>query len=280
VTDSDQLAAEIAAAEADLRVMKARMDLDRTRNLDAYSRLRLDLQVEQFGLEVARIRLTQAESEFERAKKLLDLQVSSRGATETRNDFGYDVALRDRDAFRVEVMAREKNVSDLRTSLQKMEQAGAARLDPTDAVVEQAIQAQRDRLERSRRPIELRAPIDGFVSDIDIQPGEKVTTGATIAVISASTSDRIYAWVRQPVTTRPEVGDVVQVRRIAMGEGAFEAKVVKVGEQLENINPSLLLPNRNPERAEVGLPLLVQSPDVRQLIPGEAVQIRWVRSRN
>jgi hypothetical protein len=65
-----------------------------------------------------------------------------------------------------------------------------------------------------------------------------------------------------------------------MGEGAFEAKVVKVGEQLENINPSLLLPNRNPERAEVGLPLLVQSPDVRQLIPGEAVQIRWVRSRN
>jgi multidrug resistance efflux pump len=190
VTDSDQLAAEIAAAEADLRVMKARMDLDRTRNLDAYSRLRLDLQVEQFGLEVARIRLTQAESEFERAKKLLDLQVSSRGATETRNDFGYDVALRDRDAFRVEVMAREKNVSDLRTSLQKMEQAGAARLDPTDAVVEQAIQAQRDRLERSRRPIELRAPIDGFVSDIDIQPGEKVTTGATIAVISRSPRGR------------------------------------------------------------------------------------------
>jgi hypothetical protein len=32
--------AEVAAAEADLWLMQARMDLDKTRNLDSYSRLR------------------------------------------------------------------------------------------------------------------------------------------------------------------------------------------------------------------------------------------------
>src|ERR1035437_2196852 len=34
--DPDQINAELGAIEADLRLMKARMDLDKTRNLDAY----------------------------------------------------------------------------------------------------------------------------------------------------------------------------------------------------------------------------------------------------
>jgi multidrug resistance efflux pump len=280
VTDPDVLAAELGVAEADLRLMKARMDLDRTRNLETYSRLRLDLQVEQFSLELARIRLTQAESEFARAEKLLALQIGTRGTTEARNDFGYEVAVRDRDVYRTEVAARERTVSEHQTALHKMEEAGAATIAPVDTVIEQAIQAQRRNLERLQRPIELRSPLDGFVSDVDIREGEKVPAGIPILVVSASTSDRIHAWVRQPITTRPEVGDVVQVRRIAMGERLYEATVVKVGEQLETINPALLLPNRNPERLEVGLPLLVQSPDVRDLIPGEAVQLRWIRLGN
>src|SRR6185369_7691989 len=72
VRDPDQINAELAAAEADLRLMQARMDLDKTRNLDAYSRLREELLVEQFSLELARIHLQQAEGEFERARQLYD----------------------------------------------------------------------------------------------------------------------------------------------------------------------------------------------------------------
>jgi multidrug resistance efflux pump len=159
-----------------------------------------------------------------------------------------------------------------------MDQAGADRIEPVDTVIERAIQAQRLNIERQQKPVELRSPIDGFVSDIKIQQGEKVPAGTPGLVVSASTSDRIYAWVRQPVSTRPQAGDVVEVRRIAMGEGAFEATVVRVGEQLEAINPALLIANRNPEVIEVGLPLLVRSADVRNLIPGEAVQIRWLRA--
>ena len=70
VRDPDQISAELAAAEADLRLMQARMDLDRARNLDAYSRLREQWLAEQLSLELAHIHLLQSEDEFQRASKL------------------------------------------------------------------------------------------------------------------------------------------------------------------------------------------------------------------
>jgi multidrug resistance efflux pump len=280
VRDPEQIDAELAAAEADLRLMRARMDLDQTRNLDSYSRLREQLLAEQLSLELARIHLQQAEDEFERATKLYGEKLIPRGVGDalsgggivsSRNDFGYDVALRDRDALRAEVTAREKTVSELETGVRRLQAAGAEKVDPSDGAVERAIAAQRERLQRLDKPVVLRSPINGFVSVINHLAGGRVMAGQPILVVSAEKSDRIIAWVRQPITTRPQVGDVVEVRRMRLGQRPFEATVVRVGKQLEQINPTAVLLNQSIERAEFGLPLIVKAADTLDLIPGEAL---------
>lgn len=276
VSDSDQLKSELAAMEADLRLMKARMDLDKTRNLNAYSQLREELLTEQLNLELARINLLQAEGELERAQKLFEGKIIGRGVG-SRDDTGLDVALRDRDGLRAQVTTHEKTVAELQSAVERLRAAGAAQVDPTDTAVENAIAAQRELLQRLQKPITLRSPINGFVSVVNHLAGEKVTAGQPILVVSAEKSDRIIAWVRQPVTTRPQVGDVVEVRRMRLGQRPFEATIVRVGKQLEQINPTAVTLNQTIERAEFGLPLIVEAANTLDLIPGEALQLRIIR---
>ncbi len=278
VLDPERLVAEVAAAEADLQLMKARMDLDRVRNANGQAQLRVDLQLEQLALEVARIHLVQAESELARTKRLYDDQLTARGAGAARNDFGYDVALRDRDALRAEVAAREKAVAGLQTDVEHLQEAGTANLAERDAAIEKAIATQQERLKTIEKPITLKSPINGFVSAVNHLPGEKIMAGETILVISAEKSERILAWVRQPVTARPNVGDMVEVRRGVLGKPPFQGMIVKVGKQLEQINPTAVPLAATIQQAEFGLPLIVlKSPDVEDLIPGEAVQLRVTR---
>ncbi len=287
VLDPDQLSAELAASEADLRLVQARMDLDKTRNLDAYSRFREQLLAEQLSLELARIHLQQAEGEFDRARRLYDDKIIPRGVGDApsgggvispRNDFGYDVAVRDRDAFRAEVATREKTVAELETGLQRLQAAGAEKMDPSDGAVERAIAGQRERLQSLQKPVVLRSPINGFVSVINHLAGEKVTPGEPILVVSAEKSDRIIAWIRQPITMRPQVGDVVEVRRMRIGQPPFEATVVRVGKQLEQIDPTAVTLNQKPLNAQsLGLPLIVQAANTLDLIPGEALQLRIIK---
>ncbi len=277
--EPEQLEAELAAIDADLRLMQARMDLDKTRNLDSYSQMRLDLLTEELNLELARVKLTQAEAEFERAQKLLESGLIARGQGVERNDFGYDIAKRDRDALRAEVAAREKSVAELRTALAQLEAAGATRLEPRDAAIEAAIAAQRERIRRLQGPVVLRSPIKGFVSAIYLFPGQKVTAGTPILMVSAEKSSRIVAWVRQPISHRPTIGGVVQVRRTQPGQPIIEGTVLKVGSQLEQISAGAY-PFGPPatQRVEFGLPFIVEVPEFVELIPGEPVQIRLIKA--
>ena len=274
--DPEQLNAELAAAEADLRLMRARMEVDKTRNLDSYGQLRTDLLNEQLGLELARIHLTQAENEYTRAKQLFDSRLIASGSS-SQNDLGLDVALRDRDSLRAEVASREKTVADLETTVNELKEKGALKIGSADDAVEQAIRAQHQRIEQLQKPLILRAPFDGFISEIKRRAGERIDAGGTVLVVSGRRSDRIVAWVHPPVLQRPQVGDTVEVQRMGMGQGGFMGTVVQVGSQLEPVSPMLRTPTANPERIEVGLPLLVQAADATTLIPGEAVRVRLVR---
>lgn len=272
--DPDQLSAELAAAEADLRLMKARMDLDRTRNLDSFAQLKTTLLDARLDLEVSRVRLQQAESELTRSQKLLDEKIIGYGSGTARNDFGYEVALRDRDALRAEVASHESTVHELELAVENLQTNGVAQADPVDEVIEKAIASQRQRIESLNKPIILRSPVDGFVSDVGHRAGERISAGDRVLVVSVAKANRIVAWVHQPVTVHPHVGDLVEVRRMGMGQLKIEATVIQVGSQLEPVSPMLRSPTANPERIEVGLPLLVQSDSIEQLIPGEPVLVR------
>jgi multidrug resistance efflux pump len=274
VSDPDQLKAQIAAIEADLRLMKSRMDLDKARNVNAYVELRQELEMEKLNLEVGRIQAVQSEGELARAKSLSDDKVMALGIGVNRNDFGYDVALRDHNSLLATIAAREKIVTELQDGVDRMKAAGAGEIEQTDGVIEQDIAAKRREIEQLQKPIVLVSPINGFVSVIDHLPGEKIKAGEKLLVVSAEKSHRIVAWVRQPVTQRPQPGDVVKVRRSTLGQPDFEATVATVGKQLEEINPTAVPLTASIQRAEFGLPLIVDVDENVELIPGEAVQLR------
>jgi len=271
--DPETVLAELGAIEADLKLMQARMDLDKIRNLDSYTRLHLDLLNEQLALEVAKIKLQQAEAELVRAQKLLEANFISRGMGPNRNDFGYDVAVRDRDALQAEVTARQNHIEELRKALSELQIAGANHLSQIDPAIAQAISAQQERLKKLYRPIPLCAPIDGFVSAINVKPGQRIVRDLPIMTISASKSDKIMAWVRYPYKLRPKPGQKVLVRKLAPGEPSFWATVISVGHQLEPISPTALPYLRVTQQVEFGLPFLAAIPTNVTVVPGEAILI-------
>jgi len=124
VNSPETAAAEIAAAKADLQVMRVRMTQDQHRNDLGYQEARLDLQLQKLELASAQIRLQQAEAEFARTSELHKNRYVPSGATQLRNEFGFDVALRDRDLLRQEVEDKARAVAELEGGLERLRPQG------------------------------------------------------------------------------------------------------------------------------------------------------------
>jgi multidrug resistance efflux pump len=281
IADPQSIQAQLNAVEADLRLLQARMAFDHAQEADSHRRLRLDLMTERINLGLAQIRLRQAEGEFERVEDLFERNLVPKGlnlasdGNDGRFEYGYDVALRDRDALRTEVQERQRLVTNLEGELAQSRPEGTAPslTDTSDVAIENAIRAQRLVLEQTLKPVILRASLDGFVSGICNRPGDLVVAGAPLLTISAHSNDQIIAWVRPPVIERPKIGDRVLVRRMDVGRVSTTGTVIEVGGQLEPLRPSLQSPGGNAARVEVGLPILVRLTDPGDLIPGEPVQV-------
>ena len=268
LTDPEVLKAELAAIEADLKLMKARMAVDIARNENNYESLRLSFLSEKVQLAVDQARLNLAEIELKRAEELLTARPEPLISVEM-----YDIAKANRDALQASVSGQAAFLAEKEKTLPA--------LDPkqrplNEEAITTAIQAQQDRLRRLQKPVVLKSPIDGFVSTINHHPGEKVTAGLPILVVSGNSADFILGWVRQPVRARPAVGDTVVVRSSRSGARMVESVVTQVGSQLEPIDPTALPVNHGLNRAnlvEVGLPFRVKVPEGADLIPGEMVEL-------
>lgn len=279
VIEPDLLNAELAVVEADLRLQKGRLDLEKQRAADSYNQQRLRLLAEKVALDLARIRLEQADNEFQRVRQLYTNNIIAKGlelATRSfamQNSLGYDVALRDRDLLQTQIETEAGVVAQMEKDLRQFEAGGVGAVTPTDPLIEAELKAQEQRLLQLNKRVVLKAPLDGFVSLINRRPGEKVTAGSPILVLSPSKSDRIIGWVRQPVRVRPVVGDRVQVRLNRTGQPIADAVVTEVGGQMEPISITALPITTPPNHVEVGLQFMVKAPGGADLIPGEAVEM-------
>jgi multidrug resistance efflux pump len=270
--EPEQLKASLAAIEVDLKVLKARMDLDKTRNANSLAQLRVDLGLEKLNLESARIQLVHAESEYARAKKLYDSQLIGLGASAARNDLGYEVALRDRDRLRAEVATRQQTIVELEKGIASLSASGVAESSPEDPLIDQAIKAQESKLVLLEGPVLLKAPIAGVVGILNHRPGEKIMAGDPIITISPEHSDRIVGYIRQPLTSIPKVGSSVKVRTRGPGRQTAIARVLEIGSDLQPVTAPLRIRGYDTSQ-ERGLPFFVEMPAGLALHPGELVDL-------
>lgn len=261
-SSEDFLKSSVAAIEADLRVMEARIALDKQRNEQSYHQMKMDVFTERVQLASDRANLIAASNSFRRAEQ----EFNQAPKLISEND--YDIAKAAFETLQASVTERTQLIADMNEALQKLVPANS----PEDKdTVEEAIKTKIKELEETLKPTTLRAPMTGVISTIYHRAGEKVVRGVPILTITALHSDRIVGYLRQPVNTRPTTNDTVIVRTRTQKRQFATGQILRVGTQFELINPALISTDSN--RIEVGLPILVSVPQGMKLVPGEFVDL-------
>ena len=254
----------LAAIRSDLEVMRARMALDLHRNDQNYQQQRMDLLGQRVDLAIARSKLRFAQSELDRNEKLRTENIVSQ--------FDYEAALDNRDALAAEVKEREALVDETEKSLTAMKPSGPAESDPALLdTIDHAIKTQEAQFRESAEAV-LRSSIDGVVTKVYRNPGENVMAGETLVSISSARGENIIGFLRQPISFTPKTNDVVLVRSRGNRRRVAEARIIKIGAQLELFTQPLRVRGFDSSQ-ERGLPVLINLPDGLSLYPGELVDL-------
>jgi multidrug resistance efflux pump len=175
----------------------------------------------------------------------------------------YDLALRQAEAAvaakRSELaearreLARDETLHDLvaREALQQTED----RADTAAAALQEAIAA-RDLAALNLQRTEVRAPADGFITDLTVKTGDYLSEGKPALALLELSSFRVEGYFEETKISRLRIGEPVQVR--IMGEpevlrGHIQSIAPGV-EDRERQPDSNLLPNVNPTFDWVRLP--------------------------
>jgi multidrug resistance efflux pump len=129
--------------------------------------------------------------------------------------------------------------------------------------------------EEQLNPMPLIAPIDGVVAIILRRTGENLTAGEVVLRISATRSERLTGFLRQPLVVDPKPGMEVELRTRSEPRLSAASKVVQVGPAMEAISPSLLAAMRLPpnQPPEPGLRVQFALPPDFKVRPGEHVDV-------
>ncbi|HMJ88452.1 MAG TPA: hypothetical protein VK530_01480 [Candidatus Acidoferrum sp.] len=258
VTDTNVLAASLRAVEADLAVMRQRIEVGELRTGQTYERERLAFLEQRVQLAVDRVNAKLAEAEFLMEAELFTNTLSS------SNQF---------NAARYKWQAMETNVVEMEKFLLLKEQTLPKLQSDTAnafAAIDNAIRAQKEVLSATTNLI-LRAPMDGIVSAVSNHVGEAIMAGTPIVIISATVPEQIIAYMRPPLTRVPKPGETLEIRRRTFQRQTATGTIRNVGMQLEPISLALLAPTT--AQVELGLPFSVNLPPNLGLVPGEVVDI-------
>jgi multidrug resistance efflux pump len=274
----ENMEAALAVISADLQVTRARMMQDQQRNDLNYQQTRMDLLGQRIELATAKIRLQQAESEFERVTILFKEKIAPAGVGSTRDSaigsiVGYEVALRDRDALRIEVEQKTKLISDMEQTLQEFKPPTLSNQNPLlNDAINAAVSAQEEQLRRTEGGTALRAPMDGIVSVVNRRSGENIAAGEPILTISSERAERIIGFLRLPFSYEPKVGDTVEIRTRGSNAQKASATIQKVGSRMELFTQPLRVRGFAAAQ-ERGLPILINLPESLKVYPGEIVDL-------
>ena len=258
-----------------LDLMRSQLDLLRTstdpqaaqrREAVDYQKLRLSWLQQKVDLSTAQIKLQFAGVELERATKLYGQKAITEKA--------YDLTLKQKQAVESQVEERGKLVADLEKALEALRVAGPVAGQGADSDAFQktlrAQDAQMRQIEENLQGLALTAPIDGMVTSIVHWTGENVPAGEPIVVLTATHSDRIVGYLREPFPLDPQVGMEVDVQTRTSRRINGRGLVTHLGVEFEPITNPALHPAASPE---VGLAIEVSLPPGLPLRPGELVSL-------
>lgn len=280
-----QVVGQVAAAnprllDATLAVIRAEVGMqyatmagstDRQRMTIEFERLQLESMDHRISLAAARVRLQQAEAELARAVPLHNAGLV------TDESFGQQKA--NRDALAAQVDEESKMIAHLDPIIKNYASpnALAAGLSPETALTAaiKVLEAKLRLAEAQLTPVPLAAPIAGVVSLVFRRAGETVVAGDPILRISATRSDRLIGFIRQPVPFEPKPGMTAEIRTRATARQSATTKILEVGSIMEPISPSLLAAMRLPPSLvpEPGLRIQLAIPNGITLRPGEHVDV-------
>ncbi|MDB6033000.1 MAG: hypothetical protein JWM16_3338 [Verrucomicrobiales bacterium] len=260
--DTELISATLASISADLQVMRARMMMDEKRYAQSSQELQLNLLTHKVQLVVEKVNLVQASNEFHRVSELYNQQNTLATGSE------YDLAKAKNDSLQAQIRERTQLIKDMEDSLTSLKASeGSQGKDP----VSLAIQAKELEFQLAVKPLPLKAPIDGVITMVNKRVGERLLKGDIILTVSSPRTDRIVAYIRQPVNYVPTTNDTVVVRSRTQKRTVGTGQILRVGAQLVSIDPLLLSPDG--KRLEMGLPILVSLPAGMNLTPGEFVDM-------
>lgn len=272
-TDPRVVEHTLAVIGAEIELIRVGMEplVGPARQALQHESLRLDKMSKRVDLASAQVRLNRARSEYERYRQLHEAGLVPQDELE---------------ALESEWRALETETGELAALIEDLEARLAASQPPSapedegitesERRLQAAIAVQEEELrlaEAQLRPVTVTAPMDGMVSAVNRRTGEHVEAGEPILTISGYESDRIVAYMRQPLVIEPEPGMIVEVRSRGQDRTHAEAVVMEVGPHLEQISETLLRPLNVFDETELGLPLLIALPSELSLRPGEIVDI-------
>jgi multidrug efflux pump subunit AcrA (membrane-fusion protein) len=141
-----------------------------------------------------------------------------------------------------------------------------------------AVEVRRRELEQIVRRIDdhtLRAPIDGQVTALWSRAGDRVGQGATLAVISPSSTDRVVAYLPEGMVASVRVGAPVSIAPLAPFDTTlrrFDGTVVSLSATVDEAPPRY---RRVPSAPVWGRGLVISLGGGARLIPGETVTVSF-----
>ena len=174
---------------------------------------------------------------------------------------------------------RNRSMPDV-VSREVIEQ-GSARVEELQAAVAQAMAA-RDLAQLNLERTEIRAPVDGTVSNFDLQPGIYLNAGKAAVALVYDQSLRVEGYFEETKLPGVHVGDEASVYLMGVANeirghvesiaGGIEDRERTGGEaQLANVNPSFTwvrLAQRIPVRIAID-----EVPDGVRLVPGQTATV-------
>ena len=256
-----------------MRLIQLEMDpvLNRQRGAIAYEQLGVDSARVKAELEIARVKMAQAQSQLNRATKSFQEGLIPQEE--------YEVFEAGAKALKVEVAEKEKLVDRSEKALERLkfmadQYVPGGENDPLRQAL--AVHEEQTRVfEAKMAPLRLLSPTNGVVTTVHRHPGEQVLAGQAIVTITASESPRIIGYLPQDFPFELCLGTEVEVRTRDRRRRVGRATITGISPHLQSITNALvpLIAVRPLPIAPLGRVISVSLPREWKLLPGQPVDV-------